>query len=84
MSDPAPRCLEPSTTLLGTVEKLIPPVPPENPEKVQIAIDGANTLYREIRIENFLTYSNGDKVRLKDGRRGGNDGRSATGRDGSC
>jgi hypothetical protein len=57
----------PSTTLPGTVEKIIPPGPPENPEKAQIAIDGADTLYREIRIENSLTNSNGDKVRLKKG-----------------
>lgn len=55
----------PSTTLPGTVEKIIQPVAPGEPEKAQIAIDGADHLYREIRIDNTLTDENGDKVRLK-------------------
>ena len=38
-----------------------------NPRKPQIAIEGADDLYREIRIENVLTDENGDKVRLKKG-----------------
>ncbi len=58
---------KPSTTLPGTVEKIIKPVTPGDPEKAQIAIDGADDLYREIRIENTLTDENGDKVRLKKG-----------------
>jgi len=41
-------------------------VPPE-PEKAQIAIEGADDLYREIRIENSLTDENGDGVRLTKG-----------------
>ncbi len=56
-----------STTLPGTVEKIIKPVSPEHPEKAQIAVDGADHLYREIRIENTLTDENGEKVRLKAG-----------------
>ena len=56
-----------STTLPATVEKIIKPVVPGDPEKAQIAIEGADHLYREIRIENTLTDENGKKVRLKPG-----------------
>jgi hypothetical protein len=56
-----------STTLPATVEKIIKPVAPGDPEKAQITIEGADHLYREIRIENTLTDENGDKVRLKQG-----------------
>jgi predicted DNA-binding antitoxin AbrB/MazE fold protein len=58
---------KPSTTLPGTVEKIIKPVSPQEPEKAQIAVEGADDLYREIRIENTLTKENGEKVRLKPG-----------------
>jgi hypothetical protein len=37
------------------------------PEKAEIAIDGADDLYREIRIQNALTNESGDEVRLKAG-----------------
>ena len=56
-----------SVTMPGTVEKIIPPVHPSGPEKAQIALEGADELYREIRIENSLTDENGDEVRLKRG-----------------
>lgn len=55
----------PSTTMPGTVERIIKPVSPQEPEKAQIAIEGADHLYREIRIENTLTDENGKKVQLK-------------------
>ncbi|MFZ0804331.1 MAG: hypothetical protein WBQ09_09705 [Terriglobales bacterium] len=58
---------KPSTTLPGTVEKIIHSPYPSEPEKAQIAIEGADHLYREIRIENTLTDENGKKVRLKQG-----------------
>jgi hypothetical protein len=58
---------KPSVTLPGTVEKIIKPVEPREPEKAQIAIEGADDLYREIRIENTLTDENGHEVRLKKG-----------------
>jgi len=58
---------KPRTTLPGTVEKIIKPVSADDPEKAQIAIEGADDLYREIRIENTLTDKKGDKVRLKQG-----------------
>lgn len=54
-----------STTLPAIVEKTIK-VPGE-PEKAQIAVEGADHLYRELRIENTLTDDDGRKVRLKPG-----------------
>jgi hypothetical protein len=56
-----------SITLPATVERIIKPAHPSLPEKAQIAIDGADDLYREIRIENNLIDDNGDEVRLKPG-----------------
>jgi hypothetical protein len=58
---------KPSATLPGVVEKIIKPAHPAVPEKAQIAIEGADHLYREIRIDNTLTDENGDQVRLKPG-----------------
>jgi hypothetical protein len=58
---------KPSTTLPGTVEKIIKPAHPSLPEKAQIALEGADDLYREIRIENVLEDEDGDKVALKPG-----------------
>ena len=57
----------PSTTLPGTVEKIIKSPHPGVPEKAQIAVEAADLLYREIRIENSLTLENGVEVRLKVG-----------------
>jgi hypothetical protein len=58
---------KPSATLPGVVEKIIKPPHPNLPEKAQIAIEGADHLYREIRIDNTLTDENGGQVRLKPG-----------------
>jgi hypothetical protein len=58
---------KPSSTLPGTVERIIKSPISGEPEKAQIAVEGADHLYREIRIENTLTDENGDKVRLKPG-----------------
>jgi hypothetical protein len=57
----------PSATLPATVEKIIKSPHPSQPEKAQIAVEGADELYREIRIENSLTDKNGDEVHLKVG-----------------
>jgi len=57
----------PSTTLHGTVEKIIPPAVPSEPERAQIAIEGADILYKELRIENTLTDTDGNEVHLKRG-----------------
>jgi hypothetical protein len=58
---------KPSTKLPATVEKIIKPIYPSEPEKAQIAIHGADHLYREVRIDNTLIDEKGDKVRLKPG-----------------
>jgi hypothetical protein len=56
-----------NTTLPATVEKIIKSPSPGLPEKAQISVEGADHLYRELRIENVLTDENGHKVRLKQG-----------------
>ena len=58
---------KPSVTMPGTVEKIIPSVDPSEPEKAQIGIEGADHLYREIRVENTLQDKNGKPVELKPG-----------------
>jgi hypothetical protein len=64
MSDDSTK---PSTTLPGTVEKIIKSRDPSKPEKAQIGIEGAEHLYREIRIDNVLKDQEGGKVALKQG-----------------
>jgi hypothetical protein len=58
---------KPSTTLPAIVEKVIKSPDPNEPEKAQISVEGADHLYRELRIENTLIDENGEKVRLKPG-----------------
>jgi uncharacterized protein YfaS (alpha-2-macroglobulin family) len=58
---------KPSPTLPGTVEKVIKSPAPGVPEKAQIAVEGGEDLYREIRIENTLTDEKGEEVSLKQG-----------------
>lgn len=59
---------KPSITLPGKVERIIPAVPQvREPEKAQISVEGADHLYREIRVENSLSDENGKKVQLKEG-----------------
>jgi hypothetical protein len=58
---------KPKTTLPGTVEKIVKPPHPSMPEKAQIAVEGADHLYREIRIENVLKDEDGKEVVLKPG-----------------
>ena len=53
--------------LQGTVQKVIKPANPSEPEKAQIDIQGADDLYREIRIENEVMDEAGRKARLKQG-----------------
>ena len=56
-----------AVTLPGRVEQIIASMSPSEPEKAQIAVEGGDELYREIRIENTLTDENGHEVRLKRG-----------------
>ena len=57
----------PSVTMPGTVDKIIPSPSPTQPEKAQVAVEGADLEYRELRIENILTDEHGDDVKLKKG-----------------
>ena len=54
-------------TLPGTVEKIIPPTHPSQPEKAQIGVEGADDLYRELRVENTLQDENGNASGLETG-----------------
>jgi hypothetical protein len=58
---------KPKTTKPGTVEKIIRSPFPQEPEKAEISVEGADLLYREIRIENTLEDARGKKVKLKAG-----------------
>jgi len=57
----------PRTTLIGRVEKIIESRVPSEPQRAQIAVEGADQLYRELRIENTLTDARGNAVRLRAG-----------------
>jgi hypothetical protein len=65
--DPARIPEQPSTTMSGTVDKIIWSPGPSQPEKAQIAVDGADHGYRDLRIESTLTDEHGDDVKLKKG-----------------
>ena len=58
---------KPTVTLPGTVQRIIKSVDPAIPEKAEIAIEGADELYREIRVENTLKDETGQEVQLKQG-----------------
>jgi hypothetical protein len=51
----------------GTVEKVIKPIVPSEPEKAQINIPEAEDLYREIRVDNVVTDTDGGQAHLKPG-----------------
>jgi len=59
--------VKPKVVKQGKVEKIIKPPVPGVPEKAEIAVEGADDLYREIRIENKLTDDHGNRVKLKAG-----------------
>ena len=56
---------QPSVTLHGIVDKLIPPPRPSQTEKAQITVHRADRQHRDIPIENTLTDDYGDRVKLK-------------------
>jgi hypothetical protein len=58
---------KPSVTLPGKVEKIIKSPFPQEPEKAQVSVEGADHLYKEIRVENKLKDENGKEVKLKPG-----------------
>src|ERR1700687_2756562 len=55
----------PSTTVSGTVDKIIPPNSSDKSEKAQITVDNTDHRHRNIRIKNELTDEHGDDVKLK-------------------
>jgi len=58
---------KPNTVLPGVVEKIIKPRLAGEPEKAQISVEGADHLYRELRIENNMINADGVSVGLKPG-----------------
>lgn len=58
---------QPSVTMPGTVDKIIPSLRLNQPDRAQIAVDGADRRYRDLRIENTLTDEHGDDVSLEKG-----------------
>jgi hypothetical protein len=58
---------QPSTTVPGAVDEIIPTPRPSQPEEAQIAVDRADRPHRDFRIENTLTDEHGDGVKLKKG-----------------
>jgi hypothetical protein len=57
---------KPRTMRPGTVTEILKSPVPAEPEKAQIEIEGADDLYKEIRIENSLEDKDGKKVKLKE------------------
>jgi hypothetical protein len=47
------------------VEKIIPPITPNHQEKAQISVEGAEDLYKKIRVDNTLQDESGNEVSLK-------------------
>jgi hypothetical protein len=55
---------KPKTKRPGKVQKIIKNPIPDAPEKAEIAVEGADHLYREIRIENRLEDEQGKQMKL--------------------
>ena len=51
--------------LQGSVQKIIRPLSPDEPEKAQIEVRDADDLYRELRFENEVADEHGGEARLK-------------------
>lgn len=64
MADPEEKV---TTEMPAIVEKIIKPIIPGDTEKAEIRVEGADHLYREIRIENNMTNADGEAVKLKEG-----------------
>ena len=58
---------EPWKTVPAVVQKTVKPFLADQPEKVEIAIATADPLFREIRIENDFTNTDGGHVSLVNG-----------------
>lgn len=51
----------------GRVQRIIKPAHRDDVEKAEIAVEGADHLYKEIRIENTLLDEKDNPVKLKEG-----------------
>ena len=58
---------KPKTVKPGRVQRIIKPAHRDDVEKAEIAIEGADHLYKEIRIENTLHDDKDNPVKLKQG-----------------
>jgi hypothetical protein len=58
---------KPSTTMAGTVNRIVQSSHPNQREKAQITVDLPDRKYRDLRIENALTDEHGRDVKLKKG-----------------
>jgi hypothetical protein len=56
-----------TVTFSGTVDKIIPGMGSQCPEKAQIILHSGDDLYREIRVENTLKDARGNPVGFKQG-----------------
>ncbi len=65
--DPTLIAEPPSTTITGSVQKIIPARIRGNPGKAVIVLDEAERPYRTIRIDDTLIDEHGGDVRLKKG-----------------
>jgi hypothetical protein len=54
-----------SVTFPGKVEKIFPAYAANRRETAQVAVDGADELYKELRVENKLQDGAGNSVSLK-------------------
>jgi hypothetical protein len=57
----------PKVTLPGIVGKIISSPLTNEPDKAEITVEGADDLYKEIRIDNVLENSDGEAVKLEAG-----------------
>jgi hypothetical protein len=55
---------QPSVTMPGTIDKIIPSPRPSQPERAQTAVEGDDP-HQNLTIENMLTDEHGSDVRLK-------------------
>ena len=57
-----------AVTLPGTVQKIIPSFAKDEKDKAEIVVEGADPLYKEIRVDNVLQDKRtGEEVELKPG-----------------
>lgn len=67
LADSKIRLMPKKRKMRGVVRKVIKPAVTGDGEKAEIAIDEADDLYKEIRIENSLIDDKGEKKTLKPG-----------------